>query len=70
METRQQLDRGEKVRTILTQPQYEPLPVAHQVAIIYAATQGYLDEVPLDQISEFEKLFIRFLKPRSRRAAG
>ena len=62
METRQQLDRGEKVRTILTQPQYEPLPVAHQVAIIYAATQGYLDKVPLDQISEFEKLFIRYLK--------
>ncbi len=62
METRQQLDRGEKVRTILTQPQYEPLPVAHQVAIIYAATQGYLDKVPLEQISEFEKLFIRYLK--------
>ena len=62
METRQQLDRGERVRTILTQPQYEPLPVAHQIAVIYAATQGYLDKVPLGQISEFEKLFIRYLK--------
>ncbi len=62
METRQQLERGEKIRAVLTQPQYEPLPVAHQVAIIYAATNGYLDEVPLDQISEFEKLFIRHLR--------
>ncbi len=62
METRQQLERGEKIRAVLTQPQYEPLSVAHQVAIIYAATNGYLDEVPLDQISEFEKLFIRHLR--------
>jgi len=62
METRQQLDRGEKIRTVLTQPQYEPLPVAHQIAIIYAATNGYLDDVPLNQVKEFEKLFIRFLR--------
>ena len=62
METRQQLDRGEKIRTVLTQPQYEPLPVAHQIAIIYAATNGYLDEVPLKQVPEFEKLFIRNLQ--------
>ena len=62
METRQQLDRGEKIRTVLTQPQYEPLPVAHQIAIIYAATKGYLDNVPLKQVPEFEKLFIRFLQ--------
>ena len=61
-ETRQQLERGEKIRTILTQPQYEPLPVAQQIAIIYAATAGYLDKIPLDQISEFEKLFIKNLR--------
>jgi len=61
METRQQLDRGEKIRTVLTQPQFEPLPVAHQVAIIYAATEGYLDDVPMEQIPEFEKRFIKFL---------
>jgi F-type H+-transporting ATPase subunit alpha len=60
-ETRQQLDRGEKIRTILTQPQYEPLPIAHQIVIIYAATEGYLDKVPLEKISEFEKLLIKHL---------
>lgn len=62
METRQQLDRGEKIRAVLSQPQFEPLPVAHQVAIIFAATEGYLDSVPLDQISEFEKQLIKHLK--------
>jgi F-type H+-transporting ATPase subunit alpha len=60
-ETRQQLDRGERIRTILTQPQFEPLPIAHQVAVIYAAIQGYLDQVPMEQISEFEKRFIKHL---------
>jgi F-type H+-transporting ATPase subunit alpha len=61
-ETRSQLLRGEKIRTILTQPQYEPLPIAHQIAIIYAATEGYLDKVPLENISEFEKLLVKHLK--------
>jgi len=62
METRQQLDRGEKIRTVLTQPQYQPLPVAHQIAIIFAATEGFLDEVPLEKIPEFEKLYIKYLR--------
>jgi len=62
METRQQLERGEKIQTVLSQPQYEPLPVAHQVAIIYAATEGYLDKVPLDQVQEFLILFIKNLR--------
>jgi F-type H+-transporting ATPase subunit alpha len=61
-ETRQQLARGEKIRTILTQPQYEPLPISHQIAIIYAGTEGYLDKVPLEKISEFEKLLVKHLK--------
>ncbi len=61
METRQQLDRGERIRNVLTQPQYEPLPVAHQVAIIYAAINGYLDDVPVEKISDFEKQFLLFL---------
>jgi F-type H+-transporting ATPase subunit alpha len=60
-ETRQQLERGERIRTILTQPQFEPLPIAHQVAVIYAAIEGYLDQIPLDKISEFEKRFIKHL---------
>jgi F-type H+-transporting ATPase subunit alpha len=60
--TREQLARGERVRAILTQPQYEPMPVAHQVAIIYAAGQGYLDDVPIEQVRRFETLVLNFLQ--------
>lgn len=62
LDTRHQLERGEKIQTVLTQPQFEPLPIAHQIAIIYAAVEGYLDKVPMDQILEFEKLFIKHLR--------
>ena len=61
-ETREQLARGERVRTILTQPQYEPMPVAHQVAVIYAAGQGYLDDVPIDEVHTFEIHLLNFLQ--------
>ncbi len=61
-ETRRQLARGERVRAVLTQPQFEPLPVAHQVAIIYAAAQGYLDDIPVDQALEFEARFLQYLQ--------
>jgi len=60
--TREQLARGERVRIILTQPQYEPMPVAHQVAVIYAAGQGYLDDVPVEQVRRFETLLLSFLQ--------
>ena len=60
--TRDQLARGERVRAILTQPQYEPIPVAHQVVVIYAAGQGYLDDIPIEQAHHFEKLLIDFLR--------
>jgi len=61
-ETRKQLTRGERVRAILTQPQYEPMPVAHQVAVIYAAGQGYLDDVPIKQVHPFEARLLSFLQ--------
>ena len=62
LETRRQLARGERVRAVLTQPQFEPMPVAHQVVVIYAAAQGYLDDVRPDQILAFETRLIQFLK--------
>lgn len=61
LETSQQLERGERIRTVLTQPQFEPLPIAHQVAIIYAAIEGFLDKVPIDQILEFENLLTKYM---------
>jgi F-type H+-transporting ATPase subunit alpha len=60
--TRDQLTRGEKLSEITKQPQYQPLPVEKQVAILYAATTGKLDDVPTPRVREFESQFYRFLE--------
>jgi F-type H+/Na+-transporting ATPase subunit alpha len=60
--TRDQLTRGEKVTLILRQPQFSPLPVEKQVAIIWAATNGHLDDVESPRLGEFETGFYRFLE--------
>ena len=60
--TRDQLTRGEKLSEIIKQPQYQPLPVEKQVAILYAATTGKLDDVPTPRVKEFESQFYRFLE--------
>jgi F-type H+-transporting ATPase subunit alpha len=60
--TRDQLTRGEKLSEIVKQPQYQPLAVENQVAILYAATKGKLDDVPTNRVKEFEIGFYRFLE--------
>jgi F-type H+-transporting ATPase subunit alpha len=60
--TRDQLTRGEKLSEIVKQPQYEPLPVENQVAILYAATKGKLDDVPTPKVKAWEAGFYRFLE--------
>jgi F-type H+-transporting ATPase subunit alpha len=60
--TRDQLTRGEKLSEITKQPQYEPLPVEKQVAILVAATKGHLDDVPTPRLKDFESQFYRFLE--------
>jgi len=60
--TRDQLTRGEKLSEVIKQPQYQPLPVEKQVAILYAATTGKLDDIPTPRVKEFETLFYRFLE--------
>ena len=60
--TRDQLTRGEKLSEVIKQPQYQPLPVEKQVAILFAATTGALDDVPTDRVKEFETQFYRFLE--------
>jgi F-type H+-transporting ATPase subunit alpha len=62
--TQQQLTRGARLVEILKQPQYEPLAVERQVAIIYAATNGYMDEVALGDARAFETEFYRALEGR------
>jgi len=53
--TRKQLELGRRTSEILKQGQYEPVPLEHQVTIIYAVTNGYLDTVSVDQVAEFER---------------
>jgi F-type H+-transporting ATPase subunit alpha len=60
--TRDQLNRGEKLSEIVKQPQYQPLPVEKQVAILVAATTGKLDDIPTARVKDFETQLYRFLE--------
>jgi F-type H+/Na+-transporting ATPase subunit alpha len=62
--TLNQLNRGRRLVEILKQPQYQPLPVEKQVTIIYAATNGYLDAVPVEQVRAYETELYQFLETR------
>jgi F-type H+-transporting ATPase subunit alpha len=59
--TRAQLDRGFRVQEILKQPQYQPMSVEHQALIIYAVTNGYLDDVSVNKVQAWEEAFHRFM---------
>ena len=59
--TQAQLQKGSRLTEILKQPQFEPMPIEKQVIIIYAANQGYLDDIPIARVSDFEKEFQRFM---------
>jgi len=60
--TKALLDRGQRMTEILKQPQYEPVPVEEQILTIYAGVNGYLDNIPVDQVVHYEKDFIKFMK--------
>jgi F-type H+-transporting ATPase subunit alpha len=62
--TQAQLNRGRRLVEILKQPQYQPLQVERQVAIIYAATKGFLDDVTIEDVQRYEKELYRFLETR------
>src|SRR5688500_18074659 len=62
--TQAKLTRGRRLVEILKQPQYQPLPVEKQVAIIYAATKGFLDAVPIEDVRRYEDDLARFLETR------
>ena len=53
--TQAQLNRGQRLVEVLKQPQFQPLSFSKQIAIIYAGTNGYLDDVPVEQVNAFEK---------------
>ncbi len=60
--TRAQLERGQRITEVLKQPQYVPMSLDKQVTILYAAINGYLDDVPVDKATAFEANFHRFME--------
>jgi F-type H+-transporting ATPase subunit alpha len=60
--TRSQLERGQRITEVLKQPQYTPMSLDKEVTILYAVTNGYLDDVPLKKIAAFEQSFHRFME--------
>jgi F-type H+/Na+-transporting ATPase subunit alpha len=60
--TRKQIERGQRTVEILKQDQYVPMPVASQVAILFALTAGYLDDVPVENVQKWEAEFHKYMK--------
>ena len=60
--TRRQLERGQRITEILKQPQYEPASLEQQVSIIYAAISGFMDDVPVANVAEFEAGFHKYMQ--------
>ncbi len=58
------IDKGRKNQQILIQPQHAPMPVEEEIAIIYCGTKGLLQKVPIENVREFEKLFLQVLKTK------
>ncbi len=59
--TARTIDTGRKNERLLVQPQYQPVPVEEQIAVIYCGVNGLLENVPMDKVAEFEQLLIQYL---------
>ena len=59
--TKKQLDRGARTVELLKQPQFQPMPAEQQVVVIYAVTNGFLDEVPVAGIKDWERGFREYI---------
>jgi F-type H+/Na+-transporting ATPase subunit alpha len=62
--TQAQIDRGKRIMEIFKQPQYSPIPVEIQVAVLWVVQNGYMDHVPVDRIKEFQSKLAEFLTTR------
>ncbi len=63
-DTKEKLAQGERIKEMLKQPQYKPMPVEKQVVIIYAATKKYLIDIPVDRILEFESGLFEYISTK------
>ena len=64
--TKQKLERGARLVELLKQPQYQPMPTQEQVVSMYAATRGFMDDVPVASVQAFERDFLDFIRGASR----
>ena len=60
--TQEQLDRGRRLTELLKQPQYDPVQFPEQIVALYAGTRGYLDQIDVERVKEWETSFIQFLR--------
>jgi len=65
--TKAQIERGARMTEILKQPQFSPMSLAEEVLIIFAGTQGYLDDIPLGKVKEFEEKFLEYVRIHHRK---
>jgi F-type H+/Na+-transporting ATPase subunit alpha len=63
--TQKQLDRGARLVELLKQPQYRPMPIEQEVMVIYAGTQGHLDDVPIADVQRFQNEFLQYVDQRA-----
>ena len=59
--TRAQLERGQRLTELMKQPQYRPQGLGHQVCSMYSAVNGYMDDVAVDRVREFETRFLGYM---------
>jgi F-type H+-transporting ATPase subunit alpha len=60
--TQARLDRGRRLREVLKQPQFSPVPIANQIVVIYAATKGFADQIPITEMAKWESELIRYFE--------
>jgi len=68
--TQAQIDRGKRIMEIFKQPQYNPIPVEVQVAVIWTVQNGYVDQIAVDRMKEFKSSLTEFLTTRKRSCFG
>ena len=64
-DTKEKLAQGERIREVLKQPQYAPVPVEYQVIILYAATRKHLLDIPTEKVLEFEEALFEYIKTKN-----
>lgn len=65
--TKQQLERGKRAVEVLKQPQYAPIAIEHQVVVLYALVKGYMDDIAIDKIKEFEEGLLNYAEKNAKK---